>query len=47
MEESKNHLKEKQKHSEKLEKQLSNGFSHVEDHQLDSLTDKQKAIKSR
>lgn len=44
LEESKNHLKEQQKHSEKLEEQRSSGFSHVEDHQFGSLTDKQKAI---
>lgn len=44
LEESKNHLKEQQKHSEKLEEQLSNEFSHIEDYQLGSLTDKQKAI---
>lgn len=44
LEESKNHLKEQQKHSEKLEEQLSSGFSQVEDPQLGLLTDKQKAI---
>lgn len=44
LEESKNRLKEQQKHSEKLEEQLSSGFSQVEDPQLGLLTDKQKAI---